>query len=225
MGGMRRILLIGLVSGLAAGCAAVKHEPTETVRVGRPYDVVVHVRKKEVASAEGEVHYRLPGSVGYRTEEMAWRGKELWASLPTTRVRGGERFEYFIDVRLDEEFYKLGSPGEPYVVRYLGGDTFDLGEMEPRVKYRSTGVAVRFELDVGKGVEAGAPVLTYQRPGVRGPISVRMQRKSGTTWFIEVPPRLLSSGEWLYHMTVEVGGVTYRMPSEGEARFWLPSQG
>lgn len=224
MGGMKRILLIGLALGMVTGCSAVKHEPTETLRVGRPYDVIVKVRKKDVVKAEGDVRYRLPGSVDYRTEKMAWRAKELWATLPTTRLRGGEKFEYFIDVRLDDEFHQLGSPSEPYVVKYLGGETFDLGQMKPRVKYRSTGVEVRFELDVGERVTSGAPVLTYQRPGVGGPISVQMTRRSGTTWFIEVPPRLLSSGEWLYHMTVRVEGVTYRMPSEGEARFWLPSK-
>ncbi len=224
MVGMKRLLLIGLVLGLATGCSAVKHTPRDEVRVGRPYDVVVKVRKRHVENAEGEVRYRMPGSVDYRTEEMEWRAKELWATLPTTRVRGGESFEYFIDVRLDGAFYQLGSPSEPYVVGYLGGEVYDARELEPRVRHRSTGVALRFELDVGRRVDAGAPVLTYQRPGVRGPISVQMTRKSGTTWFIEVPPRLLSAGEWRYYMTVEIGGVTHRLPAEGEARFYLPSK-
>ncbi len=225
---MRRLVLITCLLLCSAGCQmfrptpTVHHLPVDAAKTGEPLSVVVTTRRvKAETQIEGAVHYRLPGYSRFSNRRLERRSGEMWAALPTNRVRDGERVAYFIDVTIDGEEKSLGSAMEPFTVRFVDREKFALREVEPTVKIERAGLPLRFELEVGSS-GARDVELTYERPGMPGAITVPMKRKIGDRYVIEVPATRVSGGQWRYFMTVNVEGRRWRLPAEGWRTFVVP---
>ena len=225
---MKHALIMLVLLLAATGCESIRpkpslrHVPIDVVKTGEPYTVVVRTwRVQPEMRVEGKTYYRLPGKSRYSSRAMDRRAGELWATIPSQRVRDGESIEYFVDVTIDENNHTLGSAAEPYRVRYIDAAKYAARDLSIGEQYTRAMLPLRFVLTVGDSGATEAE-LTYERPGMPAPITVPMTRRVDDTLVLDIPATRVSAGPWRYFVTVRVDGKPWRLPEQGWRTLTVP---
>ncbi|MEM8784082.1 MAG: hypothetical protein AAGE65_14680 [Planctomycetota bacterium] len=212
----RGAMFVGLI--LAAGLTALggcgpSHQHVEVAEVGWPLHLQVRLPEDQAADAAGTLYYRMPMAerFDYAAEALEKRGLVLAAALPTQDLDAGEAVAYYFEVTAGGEATNLGSPGSPYVTRFLSPCDMVARELRFGVESSRGREPVRFWLDPGGyGVDWAA--VTYTPAGFGGFVQQEMVRGEGGRWVADVDGRSVRAGLWTYRIDLEVEGEAFSDP-------------
>lgn len=203
----------------AAGCGSpVRHFYRSVHGAGASLPIEVSVRHKPDQMVTGTVYYRRSAADTYEAAPMRLRAGQLWAMLPTEDTQPQETLEYYIDVDRAGEFVALGSPGSPYVVRFLDRDGMIIAGLRLAAYASDDRHPVRMVL-VARHEPVEEPVAVYRIPGVPGEVRAPMEPDGSGNFQVFIPRHGARVGTWRYAVEVSLNGQLYRLPEHGFRSF------